>query len=133
MKILAINPQQNGKNLSNDKELAYAYSLVGVKAGKPIDVATVRMWVGRRADGIGKLYCTIWAGNDAVHTAGHGSVSGCGYHKPSAALDSAFRSAGIEMDTHIDGVGEAAMEAALIALGVKLGYRAKSLSVFSHG
>lgn len=75
------------------------------------------------------IYCNLWAwGPDRYHH-GHGKAGGYGYHKQSAALDAAIRSAGITLtgdeyggpgpgdgSGSIAGRGEGSMEAALIAI-----------------
>lgn len=72
------------------------------------------------------------------NTAGHGSAGGYGYHKESAAIQDAITSAGIELygtaycrrgDTvdmkkqaYIDGVGDSAIDAALLAIAYAGGW-----------
>lgn len=75
------------------------------------------------------LYCNLWVWGTDVYTSGHGKAGGYGYHKQSAALMEAIRSAGITLtgdeyggDGPGDGSGSIAgrgtgpMEAALIAI-----------------
>lgn len=59
----------------------------------------------------------------SYYLTGGGKASGCGYHKASAALEAAFTDASITFDEGVAGVGETAMEEALQAVAVAMGYK----------
>lgn len=68
-------------------------------------------------------YCCAWI-NDAgtnTYVSGGGKAGGGGYHKASAALESALLDAGIELSNSIS--GDSAMESALKAVANALGYQ----------
>jgi len=48
-----------------------------------------------------------------LHGQGTGKAGGYGYDKPSAAFEAAMRSAGVEFDSGIAGVGDSAIREAL--------------------
>lgn len=98
--------------------------VVAFHKGEFHEPVTVRWFQSPRADGMARLYCTIWARARAgMSASGNGYASGCGYHKPSAALSEAIRSAGIKLAQPIGGWGDSAMEDALLAIARALGFR----------
>ena len=70
------------------------------------------------------MSCTavLFSQGGNAHFAGYGRASGCGYHKPSAALAAAIESAGIKLAQDIDGYGDGAMRDALHAVGEAMGF-----------
>jgi len=115
---------ENGKWAQN-KEQVCVFNVVAYSKGKFETPVTVRCWMGRSANA-STVYASIWAHNhqnNGRYFAGNGSASGYGYHKESAAIGYAIRSAGIELGTDICGVGNSAIEAALSAIAKALGYR----------
>ena len=101
------------------------------------------------------VHANIWVGGPK-ETSGHGSAGGGGYHKVSAAVDSAIDSAGIKLygspvsdrnglvwtydggervqetedlkqQCHIHGVGDNAVKVALMAIAEAAGYRGKKI------
>lgn len=119
----------NGKNLHGDKPLTCAIIILDRKTGHEPVRAIV--W---HSQSKGSNYATVWAhsklpGAFARHVAGHGRATGWGYHRPSAALGAAFKSAGVHLDESINGVGDGAMERACIAVAVALGYKESNLAV----
>lgn len=114
--------KDNGKWAQN-KEQVRAYTVIAATRGGlsgPIlfkDVVTARLWMSRSGDGASPVYCSIWATKPDFHTGGHGKAGGYGYHKLSAALDDAITSAGIKLNMAISGVGDGAMDRALLAIG----------------
>lgn len=97
----------NAKNYGGTKETTDTYLVINDKLE---EVATLRIYAGRRSYGAGPVYASIW-----VHgvCSGTGSASGYGYHKASAAADAAIRSAGIDLGWDISGAGEGAIRGAL--------------------
>ena len=114
----------NARNYWQEKELVNRLQVVakvGDEYETPIDA---RFWMGRSRSA-SVVYCSIWVHgriNDYKDWSGRGTAGGGGYHKESAALDAAIRSAGIVMDSHFGGCGEGAMRHALTAIAVALGY-----------
>lgn len=75
------------------------------------------------------FYACVWISSPtrknrkSYYLTGGGKASGCGYHKPSAALESAFDDATITFDEGVGGVGESAMREALAAVATAMGYK----------
>ena len=149
--VLSPVAVSNGRRL-DDKELCHGYKLLAVRAGQePVELVAAYVWTGRSRSA-STFYAAIWVtGSDADNRpwlSGSGRAGGWGYHKSSAALDSAIYSAGIELfgsaysghrDTpldwskkvHIDGVGDEAIERAIVAIGQAAGYELSEL-IFVH-
>lgn len=64
--------------------------------------------------------CCLWVHTADNHTQGSGKAGGYGYHRPSAALSAAIRNAGFTLSKDIAGVGEQAMQEALLAIAKAL-------------
>ena len=76
-------------------------------------------WPGR--DGSSPCYCCVWIHGNRRYSCRHdgsgaGKAGGGGYHKSSAALSHALDAAGVELSDPIDGRGESAEDAALLAV-----------------
>jgi hypothetical protein len=112
------NDISNATNWSGKKELIDAMSVIVVTPDKrPQEVCTARWYMGR-SKAASTVYCSVWIrrprildkdGNLAINSAwwsGTGSAGGYGYHKSSAALDEAIRSAGITLSRSVSGTGE---------------------------
>lgn len=131
---LPTEARRNFKNLDQNKERIATLTLVGIRYGRPVELAQARFWMSRKSDGASPVYCSVWvygAVYGATPTAGHGRASGYGYHKQSAALDAALDSAGVKLAVPINGCGDGAMRDALLAVGVAMGYDADALAVMS--
>ena len=124
MKAKIINPQENGKNRSNEKELVSAWSFV-VNTKKGIREPVRIRWYMARGASASRVYCSIWVSGNGIFAAGNGWAGGGGYCKTSAALEEAIASAGIKLSEEIGGVGESAMRDAGEAIVKALRYRAK--------
>lgn len=120
----------NGRNLSQEKELAWATSVVVNGPDGLSEPVVARWYCARRGDGMRPLYCTLWIHHPRHYGSGRGKASGCGYDKRSASLDSAIRSAGITLSRSISGTGET--EPALLAIAEALCPGMPALIV-SHG
>ena len=97
MKAIIKNKEvSNGRNYGGEKELVSAYSIIGTIKGELREVVTVRAYMSRSRSA-SSVYASIWIHANGYHLAGHGSAGGYGYHKKSAALQSAINSAGIEL------------------------------------
>lgn len=62
-------------------------------------------------------YCDSDYHNNCGFARGAGKAGGCGYHRASAALNSAFFRAGMLFSVGCDGMGESAMRDCLLAAG----------------
>lgn len=115
IECLNIEEKQNGKNLGSSKEVVDTWNLVVDLDGKLISPITVRCYMGRSSSA-SVVYASVWI-SGTFHTSGHGKAGGYGYCKVSAAIDDAFRSAGVELNESISGVGTRAVESAIVAIG----------------
>ena len=61
-------------------------------------------------------YACVWLSFADSYSVGKGKAGGYGYCKESAAIDEALRSAGIQLEHSIHGVGESAIWGALAAI-----------------
>lgn len=125
------SPAENAKNLSYEKETVRYAAVVVSHKGDLITPISARWWMGRSASA-SVVYCSVWASGKGVYASGHGRAGGGGYHKESAALDSALSSAGFTLSRHFGGRGDRAIDDALIACVRAMGYRGKS-KVVGHG
>ena len=125
MQVKIMDSQESTKIAKYRKEKGYTggYQLIVNDGDTMRVICNVRFYfVGR--DGMSPLYCVVWLndGKTGTYKAGAGKASGCGYHKPSAALEYALNDAGIYPSEPISGVGSLAIVEALEALAVALGY-----------
>ena len=124
----------NAKNLSRDKEMIQAASVV-VANDQELQELVVARWYKGRSSGASRIYCSVWVqshGENRMRT-GHGWVNGGGYHKASAALAAALESAGITLSEGIAGRGDGAMWDGLTAVAAAYGYPAAKTLVVEHG
>lgn len=75
--------------------------------------------------------CCIWIHSPDAWRSGGAMAGGYGYHRPSAALESALEKAGVKLSQSISGCGESAMESALLAIARTMGHR-KAQVIKSH-
>lgn len=136
MNIKAVfgQKQENARMLDNKASIG-GYVVVAYKDGKFYEPVTVRLW-GPKSGKSGVVHCGLWVSNrNDFYTTGKGHAGGWGYHKPSEAIANAIDSAGITLlgspygrdvpentICHIGGVGESAIQSALSAIAVALGY-----------
>lgn len=143
--------RDNARNYSREKELDTHYVITDKKTEKV--VVDCRIYVGRSRNA-STVYASIWINlSDKkkpeywahASTSGTGSAGGWGYHKGSAAVSDALTSGGIELygtayacrDEKIDfknrayihGVGDTAIESALLAVAHAAGFNDV---IFSH-
>jgi hypothetical protein len=95
-------------------------AVIDSKDGTPLVTAR---WYHPGRDGASNCYCCVWvrrfdrpAGVYDLNGCGGGKAGGYGYHKPSAALAAALAAAGVKLSDPIDGLGESAEDAALLAI-----------------
>ena len=139
MKATLIKESQNARNMEPQKERVNTIRVISRILGTDKGLQTVceaRFYMARRSDGASPVYCSLWV-SGAQWTSGHGRASGYGYHKESAALQSAIDSAGIKLTgdnyrelpsdatdetmARIDGCGDSAMRAAMRAIAIAAG------------
>jgi hypothetical protein len=121
----------NGYNYAPEKELIEAFSLVAFYKGQLEEVVCMRGYMARSKTA-SVYYASIWVRdriNDRWYS-GTGQAGGYGYHRGSAALDYAIKSAGITLSRSIHGTGE--MEEALEAIAKAVYPRAKKWLVCRH-
>lgn len=160
LKAVFVAKKCNGENLRNQKELLDTCTIVDKKTEKVI--VNCHVYVGRSKNS-STIYASIWVYNikeKAIpeekrkewlyqydntteawfsgQTSGHGKAGGYGYHKASAAVQSAIDSAGIELygtpyaadseevdfktRASISGVGDSAIKSTLLAIAYAAGY-----------
>ena len=124
MKAKLTKEFDNGRNYGGEKETISNYNVVVVYKGEIKEPVTCRCYMGRSRQA-STVYASVWISKTGFYTSGRGSAGGYGYHKESAAIGDALRSAGVELDQDIDGRGELAIEEALIAVVRALGYKGK--------
>ena len=93
MKAKIIKPAQFNASQPNNKETVNTLRVMTVKKGEISEVITARFYMGRSANA-SVVYCCLWVSGVC---SGYGTAGGWGYHKESAALGAAIRSAGIEL------------------------------------
>lgn len=76
-------------------------------------------------------YACIWINGKQIHSHGSGSAGGYGYHKPSAAAAEAIRNAKFDLSIDISGVGDSAIEIAVLSIAKTVGY-AKAMIHHAH-
>lgn len=122
MKILSIDPKDNmnAKAHRREKNFQSSYLVIAYHKGELKQVLELRTY------GTNKMnYACLWICNNKKfgYMSGSGSAGGYGYHRTSCATMEAINKCGIRLDKNINGVGETAMETALITISKKLGYR----------
>lgn len=142
MKAVIGKQVSNGKNYSGKKEMVSAWSGVVSTSKGPVEVVTIRSWMGRSSSA-SVVYSAIWVHGNGIYTAGHGTAGGYGYHKESAAIQEAIDNANIELfgDVYgrektnkracIGGVGDNAIRKAIEAIIRACGYRGK-VEIITH-
>jgi hypothetical protein len=124
----------NAKNLGDKKETIGGMKLIWhdpKDRSKWSELVDARFYCGRSPSASG-IHCSVWLATDNFYCSGSGLATGYGYHKQSAALAYALRSAGVDLyylgednktrtPAHIDGVGETAMRQAMYAVGGAMG------------
>ncbi len=116
--ILPAQAIHNARHL--DKEVIAHYHAVGIINGKLTELVDCRLYMSRSGDGASPVYCALWVHGEC-HTSGSGKASGYGYHKISSVVGQAIRSAGIELDKHIDAADGEAVREALTAIAMACG------------
>lgn len=96
---LSETARENAKQPSTP--LSSSWSLVVKHGGALIEAVTVRTYYNAKGSGLQPVRACVWVrpapGAGIDYRSGSGSASGCGYHKESAAIASALRSAGVAL------------------------------------
>lgn len=107
------------RNLSPERELFKAWSVVGIRDGLPREIVACRVWGARRGT---SRYASVWikAGD---WDSGHGvSRGGPGFEHTGAAVAKAIERAGYTLDEDCHGQGDSSIVEALEALARFHGY-----------
>jgi hypothetical protein len=123
--VLSYTPQDNTlKNYRKEKHgLHRSMILYSLDTGEPLPLLTVRTYWPAQS-----CFACVWVHSNR-YSVGRGKAGGWGYCKESAAIDSALRSAGIELETSVCGVGLNACEEALKAFARFSGCKSYFVSV----
>lgn len=136
---------QNARQPDN-KECTDRIELVARHGKELHNPVSVRCWMGRSSSA-STVYACVWIRDrNGNWRSGKGQASGYGYHKMSAAVGDALRSAGVELygnvysntdnseaaktakkRAYINGVGESAVRSAMEAVAKSCGYRGQFL------
>jgi hypothetical protein len=73
-------------------------------------------------------YCCVWVHASDGWRHGGGRATGYGYHRYSAAMESALAVCGVKLSENIGGVGEQAMDEAIRAIARAMGHDDVTLS-----
>ena len=111
---------------TRDRELKHTYNLVSMRPGEaynasPRSLVDLRIYEGRSRSA-SVVYALAWINSLGEYGNGKGSAGGYGYDKYSAAAGEALDSAGVTLSERIEGVGETAIRAALVAIAHAAGY-----------
>lgn len=136
--VLPVNDSEyrNGRNYGDTKEKVSQWLVIDKKTERTI--IDCRVYMGRSSNS-SQVYASIWIHGINYYIAGCGVVGGYGYHKESAAIQSAISLAGVKLfgspyrhgdskpdfkkQCYIDGVGSSAIDSAFKAIAYALGYR----------
>lgn len=124
MKItLPTASTMNGKWPDGNKEQVKAMQVIGIHNGAMVAPITARFHMSRSRTA-SVVYCSLWTHNVKTGHSfnGFGKAGGYGYHRESAALADALRSAGIEIDESISGRGDGVMREALLSIAREFGF-----------
>ena len=123
-KVIAFNPAQDMPASYRERQAKHfynGYKIVTIVNGEMVELVDARLGATDSFH-----YASIWLNvryydNDYYNTCGSargaGKAGGWGYHRASAALDSAFRRAGMKFNIGCSGMGESAMRNCLLAAG----------------
>ena len=110
----AIIKTANARNISNqalnarDKQaLIQQITILAIVDGAIRELAECRLYMSNSRSA-SRITAILWVNGDN-YACGSGHADGCGYHKQSAAVESAIKAASFELSEHIGGRGEQAM------------------------
>lgn len=113
-------------SISHRKEKYFCtqYTAVVFNGQNAYDAVTLRIYATDA-----RCYCCLWVADncswvkncrDSYYRNGSGSAGGYGYHRASAAAQEAIYNAGITLDEHIDGQGDAAIKEAVHSIAAAM-------------
>jgi hypothetical protein len=120
LKVKIVAKRQNARNLSEEKELLKYWEVIGISKVMPVSIITAHCWGSRGSRWTGKLHVSVWIHDAILYTSGYGTAGGSGYHKVSAAMEMALKSAGVELSESLN--GDTAIEDALRAIAESRGF-----------
>ncbi len=120
MNIVKLN-LRSGTISRKRESFALVGYFVAVDLATGKEPVTLRIYHPRK--GSTALAC-VWISAGDAYGYGSGTAGGYGYHKASAAAESAFRAAGVEFDVGIAGAGDSAIRSAIMAVCARLGFHA---------
>ncbi len=109
--VVSFEPRQSDTVHKHRRESSFRRQISLVDLDDGAEVVCVR-WYGKGE----RAYCCVWIHWPGHHARGSGWAGGYGYHKDSAAMQSAMRDAGIVFAQSFDGVGSTGEDDALRAL-----------------
>ncbi len=134
MKAKLIPGHVSKFSISHRKEGKCFFNSISVisLAKKPWSDGRIDPVISLRLYGTGnKNFACLWVNAEPIHVNGSGSAGGYGYHRPSAAAAEAIANAGFKLDQDISGVGESAMQEALLAIAKAVKVKRPAL-ILSH-
>ncbi len=123
-KIVSFVPSQDMPRAYRDREEKHfynGYKVVTIVNGEMVELVDARLGATDNCH-----YASVWLNvrycdnnyyNNYGSARGAGKAGGWGYHKASAALESALRRAGMRFSIGCNGMGESAMRECLLAAG----------------
>jgi hypothetical protein len=121
MKATLGSENSSAVNYGVNKELVSTWNVIVNSNDGLKNIITARCYMGRSASA-STVHASIWVHSTDHQTSGTGKAGGYGYHKASAAIAEAIKSAGIELDEDISGRGDSAIEESLEAIAATLGF-----------
>ena len=119
----AIIKTANAQNISNqalnarDKQaLIQQITILAIVDGAIKELTQCRLYMNNSRNA-SSITAILWV-NGSNYACGSGYADGYGYHKQSAAVESAINAAGLELSEHIGGRGEQAMIDGLKAVAI---------------
>jgi len=120
--VLSFKPELNSLDGYRKENHGLRRSLILYSLENGYPLVTIRTYWPNQV-----CYACVWVhGNQ--YAIGRGKACGYGYCKESAAIDSALRSAGIELEKSVSGVGIEACHEALQAFAVFCGVKSYFVS-----
>ena len=137
LKANITNARETNRNMHRKDSLHQEIAILDPSNGRAI--VTCRTYIPGTV-----AYVLLWISGNGVYARGTGKAGGYGYHKPSAALDSAIGDAGITLHgdvyggkrtdkrARISGVGDSAMVEALEAIARAVTGKRKFITHKAH-
>ena len=114
--INAVNISSQALNARDKQALIHQITILAIVDGAIKELAECRLYMSNSRSS-SRITSILWVNGDN-YACGSGHADGYGYHKPSAAVESAINAAGFELSEHIGGCGEQAMTDGLKAVAL---------------